>query len=66
MGRSLIFYAIVAIVLVVVATNADEIEGRHAEASMGETLLVVGGALVFLLVARLLVARVSARFDGRD
>lgn len=66
MGRSILFYAIAAIALVVVASNADEIEGRHSEASMSETLLVIGGVLVFVLVARFLVALVSARFASRE
>ncbi|WP_341713413.1 hypothetical protein [Erythrobacter sp.] len=66
MGRSILFYAVAALVLVIVASNADEIEGRHSEASMGETLMVVGGVLIFVLLSRLLIARLSARSEGRE
>ncbi|MBX7495356.1 hypothetical protein K3172_05750 [Qipengyuania sp. 6B39] len=61
MGRSFLFYAVAAIGLVIVASNADDIEGRHSEASMTETLIVVGGVLLFVLVARLAMARFNAR-----
>ena len=60
MGRSFLFYAVAAIGLVIVASNADDIEGRHSEASMTETLVVIGGVLLFVLVARFLIARFSA------
>jgi hypothetical protein len=66
MGRSILFYSVAAMVLVAVASHADEIEGRHSEASMSETLLVVGGVLLFVLVSRLLIARLSARFESRE
>jgi len=66
MGRSVLFYAVAAMVLVIVASNANEIEGRHSEASMSETLLVVGGVLLFVLVSRLIIARISARFESRE
>ena len=61
MGRSFLFYAVAAIGLVIVASNADDIEGRHSEASMTETLVVVGGVLLFVLLARLVLARFNAR-----
>ena len=61
MGRSFIFYALAAIGLVIVASNANDIEGRHSEASMTETLLVIGGVLLFVLVARVAIARFNAR-----
>lgn len=61
MGRSLLFYAVAAIGLFIVASNADDIEGRHSEASMTETLLVVGGVLLFIFVARFVIARINAR-----
>ncbi|MFA6219502.1 MAG: hypothetical protein WC692_06955 [Erythrobacter sp.] len=64
MGRSILFYAFAALVLVIVASHADEIEGRHSEASMTATMLVVGGVLLFVLVLRLLIARMSARSSG--
>ena len=63
MGRSFLFYAVAAIGFVIVASNADDIEGRHSEASMTETLVVVGGVLLFVLVARYLFARYNA---GRE
>ena len=49
MGRTFIFYAIAAAGLLIVAMNADSIEGRQSQASMTETLLVVGGVLVLLI-----------------
>lgn len=61
MGRSFIFYALGAIGLVIVASNANDIEGRYSEASMTETLLVIGGVLLFVLVARFAIARFNAR-----
>ncbi|MDG5747023.1 hypothetical protein P8Q88_02430 [Qipengyuania sp. XHP0207] len=61
MGRSAVFYVLAAIGLVIVASNADDIEGRNSEASMTETLLVIGGVLLFVLVARALIARFHAR-----
>ena len=64
MGRSFIFYALAAIGLIIVASNANDIEGRHSEASMTETLLVVGGVLLFVLVARVAIARFNARRSG--
>ncbi|QKG70329.1 hypothetical protein [Erythrobacter mangrovi] len=66
MGRSILFYAVAALVLVIVASNADEIEGRQSEASMGETLLVIGGVLVFVLLSRLLISRLFTRSEGRE
>ena len=61
MGRSVVFYVLAALGLIIVASNADDIEGRRSEASMIETLLVVGGALLFVLVARVMIARFNAR-----
>lgn len=66
MGRSILFYALAALGLVIVARNANDIEGRHSEASMVDTLLVVGGVLLFVLVARLLAARFSQRHRHED
>ena len=61
MGRSFIFYALAAIGLIIVASNANDIEGRSSQASLSETLLVVGGVLLFVLVARFAIARFNAK-----
>lgn len=60
MGRSVIFYSVAAIGMLIIALNADDIEGRHSQASLTETLIVVGGALLALLVMRIGVARFNA------
>ena len=61
MGRSFLFYTLAAIGLIVIASNANDIEGRHSEASMTETFLVVGGVLLAVLVMRFAMARFAAR-----
>ena len=66
MGRTFIFYAIAAAGLLIVAMNADSIEGRQSQASMIETLLVVGGVLVLLVAMRFALARFSARRDRKE
>lgn len=66
MGRTFIFYVIAAIGLLVIAMNADDIEGRQSEASMSETLLVVGGVLALLVVMRLALAKFNARRDNPE
>ena len=66
MGRTFIFYAIAAAGLLIVAMNADSIEGRHSQASMTETLLVVGGVLVLLVAMRFALARLNARRDRKE
>ncbi|MEZ5681891.1 MAG: hypothetical protein R3E14_11450 [Erythrobacter sp.] len=66
MGRTFIFYVIAAIGLLVIALNADDIEGRQSGASMGETLMVVGGVLGLLLFMRLALARFNARRDRAE
>ncbi|WP_324826873.1 hypothetical protein [Qipengyuania zhejiangensis] len=66
MGRSILFYAIAAAGLLIVAVNADDIEGRNSEASMAETLIVIGGALAVALVVRLLLARFAPQGGGRE
>lgn len=63
MGRTFIFYFIAAIGLLIVAINADDIEGRHSEASMTETLLVIGGVLLVFLGMRLGLAKLNSRRD---
>ena len=54
-------YVLLIACLVIVASNANDIEGRYSEASMTETLLVIGGVLLFVLVARFAIARFNAR-----
>lgn len=62
MGRTVMFYALSALALLLVASNADEIEGRHSEASVTETIVVVGGVLLFVFIARAIIARLA---EGR-
>lgn len=60
MGRSVIFYTVAAIGLLVIALNADDIEGRHSQASFSETLIVIGGVLLALVAMRIGLARFNA------
>ncbi|WP_369027116.1 hypothetical protein [Qipengyuania sp. RANM35] len=66
MGRSFIFYTVVAIGLVIIALNADDIEGRQGQASLTETLLVVGGVMLVLFGMRAALAKFNASRDRRE
>ena len=66
MGRTVIFYLIAAIGLLIIALNADDIEGRQSQASMTETFLVVGGVLVIFLAMRFGLAKFNERRDRTE
>lgn len=66
MGRSVIFYAIAAIGMLIIALNADDIEGRNSQASLTETLVVIGGVLLALLAMRIGLAKFNAARDRAE